>query len=105
MLANITNNSLNELIALSKNILFRINEIKQQYNYNQILFLFFSDLLNDIQIISNSLQFFQSSNNELKSLNNKIKDLNIILIEKERIIEELKHIKNNNSCQNNWLCS
>ena len=38
-------------------------------------------------------------------MNNKIKDLNVILIEKERIIDELKHIKNNNSYQNNCLFS
>ena len=94
MITNVTENSINELIGISDDILIKTQQMKQEFNsinyQNQNLSQFFSDLLFGIQKINNSLKFLRTSSINLSyNLSNEIEKNNDLK-------EQIKKIQNEN---------
>ncbi len=93
MQSNNTITSLNELIGICDNILYKTQQMKQELSMNnqdKNLIQFFSDLCFSIQKISNSLQYFRTSNNNLSLNFSNIMDKN------SELEEKIKNLQNQN---------
>jgi chromosome segregation ATPase len=90
MQSNNTITSLNELIGICENILYKSQQMKQELNLSnqdKTLIQFFSDLCFTIQKISNSLQYFRTSNTNLSFNFSYIMDKNSELEEKNKNLQ------------------
>ena len=85
--------SLNELIGICNNILYKIQQMKQELNIsnqNKNIIEFFSDLCFNIQKISNSLQYLSKSNNNLSF------NLSNIMDKNSELEEKIQNLQNQN---------